>query len=456
MWAVTDLYERFVPTATGGDSRSAVAKDRDRIVHSGALRRLQRKSQIVGAEASDFFRTRLTHTLECAQIGRGIARRAPSSDWGAVVEDISDREDLVEAICLAHDLGHPPFGHNGERTLQAEMQQRAESLFEGNAQSFRIVTLLEPKLFGETRSGRDRWVGLNLSRTTLRSMCKYPHVETEQMKDEEHPKFGIYNDPDDREYFDWLWDGDISAAQRTLGTEILDLSDDVAYAVHDFEDGVWAGMIPLYALMTDQEAELTALTMKVIERDKRRKRRLFQKPAVVATALAELLKPLRDESTHLTTLNVVGSRHWAERPFDQSRESRAFLKNFGARLIGELIDDVTPDGKFSAPSDAARRKLDVLIGMAWVWMIERPDLETKRYAQRRVVRDLFAGYWERPEMLPQRVEWRRLADSGPDKDDVWPEKARLICDHIAAMTDLYAYGVHQEMYQASQALRLEM
>jgi dGTPase len=452
---VTNLYERFVPTSVVAGSRSAVAKDRDRIVHSGALRRLQRKSQIIGAEASDFFRTRLTHTLECAQIGRGIARSAPASDWITVVDDVGDREDLVEAICLAHDLGHPPFGHNGEQALQAEMKQRAECLFEGNAQSFRIVTLLEPKLFGEA-AGRDRWVGLNLSRTTLRGMCKYPLVETGQMKKQEHPKFGIYDDPDDREYFDWLWDGDSSVAQRTLATEILDLSDDIAYAVHDFEDGVWAGMIPLYALMTDEEAELTALTMKVIERDKRKKMRLFEKQDAVATTVDDLLRPLRNEVSHLKGLKGVGSKHWAERPFDQSRESRAYLKNFGARLIGELIDDVTPDGKFSAPSDAARRKLDVLIGMAWVWMIERSDLETKRFAQRRVVQDLFAGYWERPEMLPQQVEWRRIADKAREKDDVWREKARLICDHIAAMTDLYAHGVHQDMYQASQAFRLEM
>ncbi len=453
---MTNLYERFVPTASDGDKRSAVAKDRDRIVHSGALRRLQRKSQIIGAEASDFFRTRLTHTLECAQIGRGIARMSPSSDWDSVVENTIDREDLVEAVCLAHDLGHPPFGHNGERALQEEMKKRAEGLFEGNAQSFRIVTLLEPKLFGQTAGNRDRWVGLNLSRTTLQSMCKYPVVETEEMKSEDHPKFGIYDDLDDREYFEWLWEGDGSSAQRTLATEVLDLSDDIAYAVHDFEDGVWAGMIPLYALMIEEEAEMTALALKVIEHDKRRKKRLFKKGDLVATTLDDLLKPLRDASAHLKTLKGVGSKHWAERPFDQSRESRAFLKNFGAMLIGRFVDEVTAGGKFSAPSDEARRGLDVLIGMAWVWMIERSDLETKRYAQRRVVRDLLSGYWERPEMLPQQVEWRRLADDARADDVVWREKARLICDHIAAMTDLYAYGVHQEMYQASQSLRLEM
>src|SRR2546423_1059953 len=121
------LYERYVPSGarSASDGRSAVAKDRDRVVHSGALRRLQRKSQIVGAQASDFFRTRLTHTLECAQIGRAIARRVPAADWQSCVDGFRDLEDLVEAVCLAHDLGHPPFGHNGEETLRTLMRERA-------------------------------------------------------------------------------------------------------------------------------------------------------------------------------------------------------------------------------------------------------------------------------------------------------------------------------------------
>ena len=362
----------------------------------------------------------------------------------------------MEAICLAHDLGHPPFGHNGELALQSEMKRRGDCLFEGNAQSFRIVTYLEPKVFGQASGGRDRWVGLNLCRTTLKSMCKYPLVETARMKEEPHPKFGVYDDSDDREYFDWLWQGNASLAQRTLATEILDLADDIAYAVHDFEDGVWAGMIPLYALMTEQEAEMTALQRKVMERDRERTPRLFPKQDLVAEALDDLLKPLREQAAHLATLKGEQAKHWAERPFDQSRESRAFLKNFGAALIGDMIEEVTAGGVFSTPSDELRRRLEVLMGMAWVWMIERSDLETKRYAQRRVVADLFTGYWERPEMLPQQVEWSRVADPTRRDDDTWREKARLICDHIAAMTDLYAYGVHQEMFQASQSLRLEM
>jgi dGTPase len=434
-----------------------VAKDRDRVVHSGALRRLQRKSQIVGAQTSDFLRTRLTHTLECAQIGRSIARLVDKADWSPVVEEFAHLEDLVEAICLAHDLGHPPFGHNGERALQGEMRTRAGSLFEGNAQSFRIVTYLEPKVFGQTVNGNDRWAGLNLTRTTLRSMCKYPHVETAALLKKEHPKFGIYRDERDEEYFAWLWDSVPRSAERTLATEVLDISDDIAYAVHDFEDGVWAGMIPLQSLMNEEERDVTALTLKVMERDAERRHKVFDKPTQVAEVLDDVLTPLKNESTSLKELQTgVRSTHWAERPFDRTRDSRARLKNFCANLIGEFVDDVTAGHHFVGADDAMRRKLDVLTGMAWVWMIERSDLETKRFAQRRLVKELFDGYWERPEMLPHRDEWQEVAEPGRETQPVWPAKARLICDHIAAMTDLYAYGVHGEMYHAGEALSLQM
>src|SRR2546423_8492710 len=117
---MSELYERFLKTKADPttDPRSAVAKDRDRLVHSSAFRRLQGKSQIVGVEVGDFFRTRITHSLECAQIGRAIATLvALTEDVAGVVPDANDLADVVEAACLAHDLGHPPFGHNGEVAL---------------------------------------------------------------------------------------------------------------------------------------------------------------------------------------------------------------------------------------------------------------------------------------------------------------------------------------------------
>lgn len=431
-------------------SRSQVAKDRDRVVHSGALRRLQRKSQIVGVQANDFFRTRLTHTYECAQIGRSIALRSRRSDWKSVVTKLGDLPDLIEAACLAHDLGHPPFGHNGEQALQAMMRKHAQGLFEGNAQSFRIVSNLELKYENGTRS-----YGLNLTRSTLKAILKYPWDERSPAVDASHPKFCVYDDPYDRAVYDWLFKGDPTPSnprdRRTLATNILEAADDIAYAAHDFEDGVWSGMIPLHLLLSGDNAAFGALERTVVERHPD----LF-KGVSVRKRVKELLKP-------------IGTREWSKKPFDRARASRGELKNFSAELIGDLIAEVTPSDRFTPPSIETKRKLYVLTGMAWTWMIRSPQLATLQYGQRRLIESLFEGYWENPQMLPQRERWMKIYDDGlaeadlnarPDatRDDaeVWRAKARLICDHIAGMTDLYALHVHGEMFGGGVAPGLRL
>jgi dGTPase len=447
------LYDRFSETLgrpAGGDeheSRSQVAKDRDRIIHSGALRRLQRKSQIVGVQSNDFFRTRLTHTLECAQIGRGIALRSTKTDnILTVVKEEAHLPDLIEAACYAHDLGHPPFGHNGERALQEMMIAHSRSLFEGNAQSFRIVTSLEPKIRWQQRS-----CGLDLTRTTLKAILKYPWVENADMLGEgAKRKFCIYNEPDDLAVFKWLFEDE--EPSRTLATEILEISDDIAYAVHDFEDGVWSGMIPLHLLIAGDKATVAMLKACV-------KARHFE-DVDLEEVLAELLQDVKDAE-------------WAKREFGRDADARAGLKNFSAKLIGEFIAEVTPDDKFDMPDpdgngDKRRLKLDLLMAMAVVWMIEAAGQATLRYGQRRLVRDLFEGFWENPEMLPRRSDWLDVKKTGLTDDDkafnvgkkgepeVWRAKARLICDEVAGMTDLYALHEHGEMYGggASPNLRL--
>jgi dGTPase len=447
------LYDRFSETLgrpRGDDeheSRSQVAKDRDRIIHSGALRRLQRKSQIVGVQSNDFFRTRLTHTLECAQIGRGIALRSlKTDDLLTVVEEEGHLPDLIEAACYAHDLGHPPFGHNGDGALQEMMIAHSVSLFEGNAQSFRIVTSLEPKIRWQQRS-----CGLDLTRTTLKAILKYPWVENADMlKEGAKRKFCIYNERDDLDVFKWLFDG--GKAERTLATDILEISDDIAYAVHDFEDGVWAGMIPLHLLLAGDKETVSMLSACV-------KAEHFE-GVDLEEVLAELLQDLKDAE-------------WAKREFGRDADARAGLKNFSAKLIGEFIEQVTPEDKFDMPDpdgngDRRRLKLDLLMGMAVVWMIEAAGQATLRYGQRRLVRDLFEGFWENPEMLPRRSDWLEVKKAGLTEDDktlnggktenpeIWRAKARLICDEVAGMTDLYALHEHGEMYGggASPNLRL--
>ncbi len=448
------LYDRFLiraPSASPtAEDRSEVAKDRDRLIHSSGFRRLQGKSQIVGVEVGDFFRTRITHSLECAQIGRAIATAvAEKDDWHSVVEDPLHLPDLVEAACLAHDLGHPPFGHNGELALRAKMEKYAGSLFEGNPQSFRMVTFVESKFFGPTQTGapdEDRWVGLDLTRTTLRALMKYPTVETAAMLSEQYPKFGAYRDRADVAYFTWVWHGDQPA--KTLAARIMDVADDIAYAVHDFEDGAWAGMIPLHDLLHGNEHLTGLLEAKTLERDRDD---LFADGGFEPTLTALF------EADQLEYLRLV--------PFDRTREARAALKNFTAMLIGELIAAVTAGGVFVEPAGDVARRIAVLKAMAWQWMIQRTDHETIQFGQRRLVERIFDGYWERPEMLPRREEWDAVDRSSKPQfalsyrrapRRVWPEKARLICDHIAGMTDGYARDVYDQMYRGTQRRELRL
>jgi dGTPase len=287
---------RWVAEPPKRAGRSDFERDRARVLHCAGLRRLSAKTQVVAAGSADFPRTRLTHSLECAQIGRELG------------EEVGCDPDLVDAACLAHDIGHSPFGHNGEAALNELAAPYGG--FEGNAQSLRLLTRLEPKVAG---------AGLNLTRATLDATLKYPWFRTDPGGSSASPggrppgtprKFGAY--ADDAEVFNWIRAG-APAGRRCLEAQVMDWADDVAYSVHDLEDGFHAGLITFENLKSPAERSLVSRTTATTYCD----------DDVSEAELTEILDAL-------LALDV-----WPD-SYDGGPAAAAALKNLTSELIGRF------------------------------------------------------------------------------------------------------------------------
>ena len=387
-----DDQERLVDEPPKSSHRTAFERDRARVLHSSALRRLAAKTQVVVPWESDFPRTRLTHSLECAQIGRELGQA------------LGCDPDLVETACLAHDLGHPPFGHNGE----AALDEVASSCggFEGNAQSLRILTRLEAKVVDGNRS-----VGLNLTRATLDAATKYPWPRRVG-----EPKFGVYDD--DAEVFAWIR-AKSPGQRRCLEAQVMDWADDVAYSVHDFEDAVHAGHLVL-ASLHDRQAQ-DGLAMLAAERYAP-----GAEPAELVAALQRLL------ATPMWPVD-----------FDGGHLAMAALKNATSQLIGRFCSAAEAitrsrhgdgplrryDADLEVPHET-RLECAMLKAVTAQYVMGRAGAEANYARQREVVHGLTYGLLvAAPKSLePSYREHFELA-----RDDA--SRLRVVIDQVASLTD---------------------
>jgi dGTPase len=397
---------RWVHEPVKRPGRSAFERDRARVLHSAALRRLAATTQVVVPGESDFPRTRLTHSLECAQVGRGLGKA------------LGCDPDLVETACLAHDLGHPPFGHTGEGVL-AEIAADIGG-FEGNAQSLRILTRLEAKTFISAGPAAGRSAGLNLTRAALDASCKYPWGR--EVNDR---KYGVYDD--DRDVFGWLREG-APDGRKCLEAQVMDWSDDIAYSVHDLEDAIHAGHLGLAVLQ--DPAERAALTQLAATR----------LPGSTPDDFAAALD-------RLTTLSF-----WP-RSYDATHRSLAALKNTTSQLIGrfcEAAEDATRSQFGDAPLhgyDAdlivprgARLEVEALKAVTARYVMESEPATTRYAQQRDVVRELVEVLRVRaPTGLDPiaREAWQAAGDDAG--------RLRAIIDHVASLTDPSAIASHADL-----------
>lgn len=423
--------------ARQGDHRTPYQRDKARILHSASFRRLQAKTQVLGVGLNDFYRTRLTHSLEVAQIGVGINSQLQQK-YAHLQPLLQFDNNLIESICLAHDLGHPPFGHGGEVALNVMMHQHGG--FEGNGQTFRLVTHLESYSAAH---------GMNLTRRTLLGLLKYPALITDLTSEHAYPALpadlkriktsewrppkGLFSQ--DADTFDWVLSAcsvaDIERFRaltkrtdkhsvtryKSFDCSIMELADDIAYGIHDLEDALVLGL-------TDRAA--------------------FE--GMVTTPIKSMSLPLSEHIESITDALFSG---------------KEFLRK---NAIGELVNSfivnicITPQECFDEPLLDFQAKLDDLHQQAlscfkqYVMqdVILRPELQLIEYKSQQVMFELMRVYSHEPNRLLPRPVAQRW-----NEQDSTENQHRVLCDYFAGMTDEHATRLYSRLFMPKSVTSIE-
>lgn len=420
--------ERYYSNDRGSDQRTPFQRDRDRILYTSAFRRLAWVTQVVSASEGEPFHNRLTHTLEVAQIGRRLAEHLlqEQSEEAQAVGGLSP--DVVEAAALAHDLGHPPFGHTVEKELDRLMRDDGvDDGFEGNAQSFRIVTKLATRHL--------ELPGLNLTRATLNAILKYPWLRQADLP-ERRGKWGAYAS-EGRE-FDWVREEETQEGRKSAEAELMDFADDIAYAIHDVEDFFRTGLIPLDRLV-HHDSEVDKFLDGAFSSLERKGRHIDFEKGACTDAFRQLLG----------TLPIT-------EPYAGTSQHRARLRTMTAGLVGRYIRAI----QLQVPSEASDRRVNiekqaaielfVLKQLTWHYVIENAALATQQHGQRHIIGRLFEIFNDAAELkefdiFPAsfRERMERLIEDG--KYDAKDERVRIIADLLSGMTEHQVIAIHQRL-----------
>jgi dGTPase len=434
----TQRYTDFLENQASREARIVYQRDRARVIHSASFRRLQAKTQIFGLNESDFYRTRLTHSMEVAQIGSGLVEQLITVGDGKDYLDWLPSFYLIEAICLAHDLGHPPYGHGGEVALNYMM--RMHGGFEGNAQTLRILARL-----GEYTPKN----GIDLSRRATLGVLKYPAIYDEvialneayqsQMQEPDAfdfrtldmsrwypPKASVFLE--EKAQFEWVLDlfsdsdkalftqlkpndkGFHKTQYKALDTTIMELADDIAYGIHDLEDAVAMGMV---------------------------NRELWQAEVMEHPDFKRY--PLWDE--------VMTERLFSPRSKDR--------KHAISKMVGIMVESVHIDENevFEHPllryqaklGEAEMTVLELLKTFVYIHVITLPEVKGMEYKGQLITLDLFKSLRANPQALLPRNTFMKYDRAESERD-----RQRVISDYIAGMTNTYASRMYEKFFTASQ------
>jgi dGTPase len=419
-----------------GDDRSQFQRDRDIILYTSAFKRLSGITQVVSAHSGHVFHNRLTHTLQVAQVGRSLAEKLRLHQ-PELADLLGLEPHVVEAGCLAHDLGHPPFGHVVEKVLNT-LAGDVTGGFEGNAQSFRIITELAFRSTG--------FSGLNLTRATLRAVLKYPWTYDKRPEDKKG-KWGAYETEANRFLFaTGIPDG--GPGKRSAEAELMEWADDVTYSVHDVEDFYRAGLIPLHHLRPPsknhpQDFERTTFLKFVYDRRARI-------PEIADISEQELDRIFGD---------ILVTHFTIDGPYEGTRDQRGRLRYFTSRLVDRYINGLqlkedSEVGVVVEPKDdRTKREIAILKQLTWCYVIEAQSLALQQHAQSHVVKSLYKVFLQearkQPSTLLPAYTRERLQELEKGGTLNAATRSRAVVDLVAGMTESQALAVYQRLFGIS-------